>query len=104
MFEHCILIYGEPFGWMLGSRPVTTHDAVSHQVTARRHPGGHRGSLYKWTELGISEHEVDANDRAIRSIACRRRSVVEPPSRPSATCSRRRPRRRQDVVVLCTMF
>ena len=46
-----------------------THDAVGHQMTARRHVGGHLRSLHKWTELGILEHEIGAHDRAIRSPA-----------------------------------
>jgi len=48
-------------------------------VTARRHPRGHLGGLlHKRTELGILRHEIGAHDRAILSIARRRRSVVEP--------------------------
>ena len=47
-------------------------------MTARRHPGGHLGGLHKRTELGILENKIGAHGRAIRSIARRRRSIVEP--------------------------
>jgi len=61
-----------------GASVVTmTHDAIGHQVAARRHPGGHLGSLHKRTELGILEHEIGAHDCAIGSVARRRGSVVE---------------------------
>ena len=60
-----------------GASEITTHDAIGHQVTARRHPGGHLGSLHKRTELAICEHEIGAHDGAIGSVARRRGSIVE---------------------------
>jgi len=55
-----------------------THDAICHQVMARRHSGGHLRCLHKRTELGILKHKICAHDHAIRSIARRCRSIVEP--------------------------
>src|SRR5712691_8862881 len=46
-----------------------THDAVSHKVTAGRHPRRHLGSLDERPERGILEHEIGGYDRAIRRVA-----------------------------------
>ena len=62
---------------LLKKKPPATHDTIGHQVTARRHPGGHLRSLHERTELGILEHEIGAHDGAIGSVARRRGSVVE---------------------------
>jgi hypothetical protein len=57
-------------------RERETHDTISHEVAARRHPCCHLWGLNKRAELRIAEHEVSRDSRAVRSVARRHRVIV----------------------------